>query len=224
MATESVTHDRRAPSRWTPLSRSDVAVTVHRYEGGAGLTVYVQAAQHGIELTGTAAVRRLHDDLTTSEIAGTVVARITNSLAFDHHSYVPPQAFDVFNSNLNRVWPGDAEGTLQERLAERLWRLIEDADAIVNLHTGTLDMLEHVRFQDDDDSHALAEAFGVEHLLLDHIEEDDPDDFRGKFRELPSIRKFQQSLQNSRTATRWITSRRTRAWQVSRTCSERRRC
>lgn len=202
MVTEPVTHTTDECRLIGLPSGSDVAVTVHRYEGGAGPTVYVQAAQHGIELNGIAAVRRLHDDLRTSEIAGTVVVvPIANPLAFDHRSYVTPQALDAFNSNLNRVWPGNAEGTLQERLAEQLWRLVEGADAIVDLHTGTPDMLEHVRFQDDDGSRALAEAFGIEHLLLDPIEGDDPDGFRGRLRKAAArsgISAIAPELSNSR--------------------------
>ncbi len=37
-------------------SGSDFPFTVHRYEGSLGPTVYVQAAQHGIELNGIAAL------------------------------------------------------------------------------------------------------------------------------------------------------------------------
>lgn len=164
-------------------SGSDVSATVHQYEGSPGPTVYVQAAQHGIELNGTSALRRLHEHLTSTEIVGTIlVVPIANQLAFDHRSYVTPQTLDAVNPNMNRVWPGDDEGTLQERSAKRLWRLIEGADAVIDLHTGAADMLEHVRFQDDS-SRALAEAFGSEYLLLDVAEGNSPDhNFRGKLR------------------------------------------
>ncbi|MFC4440111.1 MULTISPECIES: succinylglutamate desuccinylase/aspartoacylase family protein [Natrialbaceae] len=166
-------------------SGTDVTVTVHRYEGGSGPTAYLQAAQHGIELNGTAALRRLHHHLATAELAGTVVVvPVVNSLAFDHGSYVTPQAVDAVNPNFNRVWPGDENGTLQERLAARLWQLIETADVVIDLHTGTADMLEHVRFQDDSsDSRRLAAMFGTEYLLTNpEREEADEEDFRGKLR------------------------------------------
>jgi len=139
-------------------SGSDVSATVHQYEGSPGPTVYVQAAQHGIELNGTSALRRLHNHLISTEIMGTIlVVPTANPLAFDHRSYVTPQALDAVNSNMNRIWPGNKEGTLQERSAKRLWRLVDGADAVIDLHTGTADMLEHVRFQDDN-SQALAEG------------------------------------------------------------------
>ena len=75
-------------------SGADVAVTVHRYEGGDGPTVYAQAAQHGIELNGPATLRRLHEELLDAELAGTVVAvPLANRPAFDHRSYGAPPEF-----------------------------------------------------------------------------------------------------------------------------------
>ena len=157
-------------------SGADVAVTVHRYEGSDGPTVYAQAAQHGIELNGPATLRRLHEELLDAELAGTVIAvPLANRPAFDHRSNGAPPEFDVVNPNMNRVWPGDDAGTFQERLAAELWELVSAADAIVDLHTGTADMLEHVRVTEGDpDARRLAEVFGTEYLLVD-----DPEDTPG---------------------------------------------
>jgi len=182
-------------------SGSPVQTTVHRYEGGAGPTVYVQAAQHGIELNGPAALRRLHERLCDAAIAGTVVAvPLVNPLAFDHRSYVAPPSLDAFNPNLNRVWPGDEEGTLQERMAANLWDLVTDADAVLDLHTGTADMLEHVRYvAGDDTARSLAEVFGTEYLLADPQPDDD---HAGKLRTAAaraSLPAITVELSNSRT-------------------------
>ena len=54
MSHERVTHTTTERTLGRLPSGADVAVTVHRYEGGDGPTVYVQAAQHGIELNGPA--------------------------------------------------------------------------------------------------------------------------------------------------------------------------
>ena len=183
-------------------SGSPIRATVHRYAGGDGPTVYVQAAQHGIELNGPAALRRLHERLRDAAIAGTVVAvPLVNPLAFDHRSYVAPPSLDAFNPNLNRVWPGDEDGTLQERMAANLWDLVTDADAVVDLHTGTADMLEHVRYAADDESaRSLARAFGTEYLLADPGT--DGDDHAGKLRTAAaraSIPAITVELSNSRT-------------------------
>jgi predicted deacylase len=187
-------------------SGRDVSVTVHRYEGGPGPTVFVQAAQHGIELNGPAALRRLHARLVDAEIAGTVVAvPVANPLAFDHRSYLTPEAYDAFNSNFNRIWPGDGDGSFQERLVANIWPLVEAADAAIDLHTGMPEMLEHVRFgADDADARAIASAFGTEFLLADT----DPvggDDFAGKFRLAAAgagVPAITAELSNSRTVQR----------------------
>ena len=163
-----VTHttaDRRPSGR-------TVSATVHRYAGTPGPTVYVQATQHGIELNGPAALRRLHDRLRDSAVAGTVVVvPVANPPAFDHRSYMSPADYDALNPNMNRAWPGDADGSFQRRAVTRLWELVEGADAAVDLHTGAADMMTHVRHADaDPDARRLAEAFGTAYRFVDTVD------------------------------------------------------
>lgn len=207
MEYESVAHEVTERELGHLPSGSGVTVTVHRYSGGSGPTVYVQAAQHGIELNGPAALRRLHERLLRSRIAGTVVVvPVVNTLAFDHRSYITPPAYDAMNSNLNRVWPGDDTGSLQERLAAQLWELVTDADAVVDLHTGLADMLEHVRYQEEDrEARRLATAFGTEYLIVDRDETPGDSAFSGKFRTAVAregIPAITVELSNSRRITR----------------------
>ncbi|MBX0324445.1 succinylglutamate desuccinylase/aspartoacylase family protein [Halomicroarcula sp. F13] len=206
MEYESVTHAKSDRRLGRLPSGSEVSVTLHRYDGGPGPTVYVQGAQHGIELNGPAALRRLHDRLVDTAIAGSiVVVPVVNPLAFDHRSYMTPAEYDVMNPNLNRVWPGDEDGSLQERLAARLWDLVTDADAAIDLHTGTADMLEHVRYQDGEtDAESLAESFGTEYLVVDSDETPADDEFSGTFRTAAAragIPAITVELANSRTVT-----------------------
>jgi predicted deacylase len=171
-------------------SGTEVTTTVHTYDGDAGgPTVYVQAAQHGREVNGTEMCRRLHAELLGRSLAGrVVVVPVADPLTFDRVSYTTPEALDSVNANMNRVWPGDASGTLHERMAARLWEYVETADAIVDLHTGSPDMLTHVVFREGDaESRALAEAFGTDLLLSEEAGEDaDAEwrdrDFDGKLR------------------------------------------
>lgn len=145
-----------------------VRTVVHTYEGDApGPTVYVQAAQHGREVNGTEVLRRFDEELDTGELAGTVVAvPVADPLTFDRVSYTTPETLDSVHANMNRVWPGDPEGSLHERMAASLWRHAGGADAIVDLHTGSPDMLTHVVYTEDHDaSEELAEAFGTDLLL-----------------------------------------------------------
>ena len=164
-----------------------------------GPVVYAQAAQHGREVNGTAVLRRVHGRLTGDGSAadggiaadpdGTFVAvPVADPLTFDRVSYTTPEALDSINANMNRCWPGDAEGTLHERMAARLWSFAGAADAIVDLHTGSPSMLTHtVYMRGDDDCRTLAEAFGTD-LLLAEAADDDADaewaerDFGGKLR------------------------------------------
>ncbi len=167
-----------------------IETTVHVYDGFAdGPTVYVQAAQHGREVNGTETLRRLHDRLDPDRLSGRVIAvPVADPLTFDRVSYTTPERLDSVNPNMNRVWPGDADGTLHERMAARLWTYAGQADAVVDLHTGSPDMLSHVVFMEDHaESRRLAEAFGTDLLLSEQAGDAAPDAWRsrgfdGKFR------------------------------------------
>ncbi|WP_135852975.1 succinylglutamate desuccinylase/aspartoacylase family protein [Halorussus salinus] len=169
----------------------EIETTVHTYDGDdEGPTVYVQAAQHGREINGTETLRRVHDRLRSEEgFAGRLVAvPVADPLTFDRVSYTTPEQLDSVNPNMNRVWPGDPGGTVHERMAATLWEYVSEADAVVDLHTGSADMLTHVVFMEGhDESRALAEAFGTDLLLSEEAGEDaDAEwadrDFDGKLR------------------------------------------
>lgn len=178
-----------------------IETTVHTYEGVTdGPTLYVQAAQHGREINGTDVLRRFHDVVDPTELAGTVVAvPVADPLTFDRVSYTTPEAVDSVNPNMNRCWPGDPDGTLHERMAATLWQYALDADAVVDLHTGGREMLTHVVFREGDpEARRMADAFGTGLLLSEPAGEDADDewhdrDFGGKFRvaageaDLPAI-------------------------------------
>ena len=167
----------------------EVTTTVHTYGDGDGPTVYLQAAQHGREVNGTEVLRRVHDRLVDADLAGRVVAvPVADPLTFDRVSYTTPEELDSAHSNMNRVWPGDSAGTLHERMAAELWAYAVDADAAVDLHTGSPDMHTHVVFMDgDEDARALAEAFDTDLLLAEPAGDDasaewNRRNFAGKFR------------------------------------------
>ena len=169
-----------------------VETTVHTYEGRESRsepTLYVQAAQHGREVNGTEVLRRFHEEIQSRELRGTVIAvPVADPLTFDRVSYTTPGSLDSVNSNMNRVWPGDSDGTIHERMAARLWEYASESDAIVDLHTGSPEMLTHVVFTEDHEaSRELAEAFGTELLLGEPAGEDAETewherDFDGKLR------------------------------------------
>ncbi|TKX69687.1 succinylglutamate desuccinylase/aspartoacylase family protein [Halorubrum sp. SP9] len=173
---------------------------------GDGPVVYAQAAQHGREVNGVAVLRRLHDRLvgnasgsadaggasdgpTAADLDGTLVTvPVADPLTFDRVSYTTPESLDSRQPNMNRCWPGDAEGSLHERMAARLWRFAGAADAIVDLHTGSPSMATHaVYMRGDEACRGLAEAFGTDLLLAEAAGDDadtewDERGFAGKLR------------------------------------------
>jgi len=169
-----------------------IETTIHRYGTGEGPTCYVQAAQHGREINGTELLRRLHGRLTAPDaprINGTlIVVPVADPLTFDRVSYTTPEIIDSAAPNMNRCWPGDSEGSIHQRMAARLWAEIESADAIVDLHTGSPEMLTHtVYLRGDRESRRLAEAFGTDLLLAEAAGEEANEEwvdrnFAGKLR------------------------------------------
>lgn len=175
-----------------------VETTIHRYGDGDGPTCYVQAAQHGREINGTEVLRRLHERLTasrddasptTADLTGTLmIVPVADPLTFDRVSYTTPEPIDSAAPNMNRCWPGNSEGTIHERMAARLWAEASDADAIIDLHTGSPEMQTHtVYLRGDNGSRRLAEAFGTELLLAEAAGDDadtewDERNFGGKLR------------------------------------------
>ncbi|WP_247731587.1 succinylglutamate desuccinylase/aspartoacylase family protein [Halovivax limisalsi] len=188
MRSASHTSDRVVLARLP--SGVSVETTVHTYEGAQpGPTLYVQAAQHGREVNGTAVCRRFHDRIRGRSLAGRiVVVPVANPLTFDRVSYTTPEVLDSVNPNMNRVWPGDASGSLHQRMAATLWRRVEDSDAVVDLHTGSPAMYPHVVFlEGSEGSRQLAEAFGTDLLLGEQAGADASDEwhrrgFAGKLR------------------------------------------
>lgn len=100
-----------------------------------GPCLYIQVAQHGSEVQGLEAIRRLLEDLDESEMSGVLIYCLPNPLAFRESSRAT--MFDQIPGGMNRIWPGSPDGSPTERMAHTIWtELISHADAVVDLHTG----------------------------------------------------------------------------------------
>ncbi|MFP9190573.1 succinylglutamate desuccinylase/aspartoacylase family protein [Natrialbaceae archaeon A-CW1-1] len=189
-------HDATSVTLATLPSGVALRTVLHTYEGDtdtdsgdSGPTLYVQAAQHGREINGVETVRRLHEHLLEAELRGRiVVVPVANPITFDRVSYTSPAALDDVNPNMNRVWPGNEDGTIHERMAARLWDTASGADAIIDLHTGSPEMFPHVVVTEGDEaSMELARAFGTDLLLVESAHDDAEEEwvkrnFDGKLR------------------------------------------
>lgn len=133
-----------------------------------GPRVVVTAGVHGDEFEGVRAVAELCRTLDPARLRGTLVlVPVANPPAFNAGTRASP----LDGVNLNRVFPGDVEGTPSERLAHALFReVVAGADALLDLHSGGTRYLFHPQagFYRGGDaasigerSFALARAFGI---------------------------------------------------------------
>jgi predicted deacylase len=138
-----------------------------------GPKFWLMAGVHGGEVGGIEAAIRLVRDCAPNGMKGTlIVVPIANVTAFEANSRVSP----LDGKDLNRSFPGDAEGTFTDRLANKLFTTITSTltsnDFLVDLHQATGgSSIEFVEYSDEGEDGAknseLAEASGVK--ILDRI-------------------------------------------------------
>jgi len=123
---------------------TDIGLPVAVVNGAeSGKTIYVQAASDGDELNGVGVLQRWLPRLDPAAISGTIlVTGIVNYHAFQVAEHRNP----VDDTKMNRVYPGDAEGTSSERIAAATFEAATRADLAVDLHQGsTSRMINEVR-------------------------------------------------------------------------------
>jgi hypothetical protein len=108
-----------------------------------GPTLLAVAGVHGDEYEGMAAVREVFAALDPATMSGSLLAiPIANPLAYAARTRSTPSEVDGLN--LARVFPGDAGGTVTQRLAHHLLCLVERnvgaGDLFVDLHSGSADV------------------------------------------------------------------------------------
>jgi predicted deacylase len=101
----------------------------------AGKTMCLTAAVHGDELNGIEIVRRVMYDIDPDKLSGNLIGiPIVNLQGFQRGSRYLPDRRD-----LNRYFPGEANGSLASRIAFSLFNeVIVHCDFLVDLHTGSL--------------------------------------------------------------------------------------
>jgi predicted deacylase len=167
-----------------PGADGDAQIPVSVLHGAqAGPVLALVAGTHGYEYAPITALQRVRRTLEPSRLSGTVIlVHIANPPSFLGRTiYYSP----VDGKNLNRVYPGRADGTISERIAHIITQeVIERADYVVDLHAG--DGNEALRpyvympvtgNQDlDEAAKGMAIAFGLDHIVIDEARLRDPDD------------------------------------------------
>ena len=139
------------------------------------------AGNHGYEYPPIVALQRLRGEIDPQRLSGTILmVHVTNMPSFLGRTiYFSP----VDGKNLNRVYPGKADGTVSERIAYAITtQVIEKADYVLDLHCG--DGNESLRpyvYQTvtrdkrmDDAIARLVLAFGIDHIVVDRDRPTDP--------------------------------------------------
>ncbi|MFB6267754.1 MAG: succinylglutamate desuccinylase/aspartoacylase family protein [Halodesulfurarchaeum sp.] len=131
-----------------------------------GPTVVLSAASHGDELNGIEVVREVAREWDHSDLHGTLVLLpVLNVPGFlAQQRYLP-----IYDRDLNRSFPGDAESTSAKRMAHQIFsNFVGPADLGIDFHTSTrgrTNML-HVRANMEHPEVArLARAFGTNLII-----------------------------------------------------------
>lgn len=140
------------------------------------------AGNHGYEYPPIIALQNLLPRLDPQSISGTVIlVHVANLPSFLKRTiYYSP----IDGKNLNRVYPGKADGTVSERIAYQITReVIEKADYVIDIHGGDgNESLRHYTYWDVkaggpavvERSKQMALAFGFDHIVMDSERPTDP--------------------------------------------------
>lgn len=137
-----------------------------------GATLVITGGVHAAEYASIAAALELGQSLDPAEIKGqVVVVPVLNQAGFKARSiYLNP----MDNVNLNRVFPGRADGSASEQIAGWVFEnVMKQADYYIDLHGGDLveALVPFTLFPEvgqaevDQASFELAEVFGIEYLV-----------------------------------------------------------
>jgi hypothetical protein len=167
------------PARAGDEGTSIPVTVIHGATDGPVLALI--AGTHGMEYVPILALQRLRTAIDPATLRGTVImVHVANMPSFLGRTiYYSP----ADGQNLNRVFPGKADGTLSERIAEVITRVvIARATHLVDLHCG--DGNESLRpytywITTGDPKVAeagrqMALAFGLDHIIVDGARPTDP--------------------------------------------------
>jgi predicted deacylase len=145
----------------------DVPVTVVTGVG-PGPRVILIAGVHGDEVEGQFALQRLAETLEPAQLTGVVVMVLcANPLAaLEGQRYTPEDGQD-----LNRVFPGNPQGSVSHRLAAALFEMVRAATYLMTLHSwySTGSVLPYVEYPAAGDATAEASARAARACGLERI-------------------------------------------------------
>ncbi len=151
----------------TSYSGAPIQVPVHVWRGKMpGPAVFISGAVHGDEINGTGTILHIIQERPFELQAGTLcLLPVVNIPAFEQLSRYSPDRRD-----LNRSFPGTAEGSLTSRIAHVVFRsILAHCDYGIDLHTAAVRRTNYPNVRADMEQEAtarLATLFGGE-LIID---------------------------------------------------------
>ena len=139
-----------------------------------GPVLALLAGIHGYEYPPITALQSIRSEIDPTVLQGTVIlVHVANLPSFLGRTiYYSP----VDGKNLNRMFPGNAQGTLSQRIAHQITtKVIDQADYLIDLHSGDGNeaLRPYVYMPVTGDAgfdmkiKGLAVAFGLDHIVID---------------------------------------------------------
>ncbi len=149
----------------------------------AGKTLALVAGVHGYEYPPILALYRLKEMIDPRDLSGTLIlVHIANLPSFQRRTiYYNPHDW----KNLNRVFPGDPQGTLSQRTAFVLTEeVVKKCDCLIDLHCGDGNealipysyWMISGRKELDETTRRMVLAFGIPHIIIDETRSKDIND------------------------------------------------
>ncbi|MFK8040856.1 succinylglutamate desuccinylase/aspartoacylase family protein [Congregibacter sp.] len=152
---------------------SKIPVTI-AHGSSEGPVLALLAGVHGYEYPPITALQAIRSEIDPGELRGTVImVHVANMPSFLGRTiYYSP----VDGENLNRMFPGDPQGSLSQRIAHTITtEVIDQADYLIDLHSGDgnealrpyvyMPVTGNEPF--DTQIRGMAVAFGLDHIVID---------------------------------------------------------
>jgi len=138
-----------------------------------GPKLAIVAGAHGTEYASIIAIEKLAQAANPADLSGTlIIVPLINLASFQQKV---PHLNPVDGKNMNRIYPGKADGTQTERVSWEISRQVVDkCEYLIDLHGGDLD--ENLRRYSywpqtgkepfDSTTRAMVLAFGLDHIII----------------------------------------------------------
>lgn len=175
---QKITGFLQVPAGVDPATEIPVAVI-----NGArpGPTLALVAGSHGTEYASIVALQRLIQTVNPADLAGVlIIVPLVNTASFEQKV---PHLNPVDGKNMNRFYPGNADGTQTERAVWAITKqVVEKSDYLIDFHGGDIDenLLPYSYWPKtgnsslDTTTRGMVLAFGLDHIIIETDRPTDP--------------------------------------------------